>query len=160
MNRIILTIGCLFCFSLRLLAHGVEALAIGFPAIIYFLILPILISRWDYEQLMKHIPITEFSKRGLWIQNYFTGIGTYFLSFFVSEEFGIVSDTTYFLLLVVPLLLIQTFGKSFLYHIFNASKKVAFLEILESIYKLNIAIISASVGLGLILFYLIKLANM
>lgn len=155
MNRIILTIGCLFCFNLRLLAHGEEALVIAFPAFIYFLILPIPISRWDYEQLMKHIPLTEFSKKGLWIQNYFTGFCAIFLTSFI-EDLEIVSDITRLLMFFAPILLIQTFGKSFLYLIFNASKKVAFLEILKSIYKLNIAIILTSIGLGLILFYLIK----
>lgn len=155
MKRITLTIGFLLCFRLTLLAHGEEALAYGVPAITYFLILPIFISIWDYKYIIKHISSAKFSKRGLWIQSYLIGIVTYFLFLLLIDKFEI-SDRTGSYLFVGSLFLMQTFGKSLLYYIFNASKEVAISEILKSIYKLNIAILLASIGLGLILNWLIQ----
>jgi hypothetical protein len=142
------------CFSVRLLAHGQEAIAFALPIVIYFLFLPFYISIWDYKSIIKHLSGNDFSEKGLWVYNYLIVLGTYFTVLYIGEQRSF-SDAEYTVWLLTSLIILQTIGKSLLYYFFRSSKKISVLEILSSIYKLNIVIIFAALGLGLILYWLL-----
>jgi hypothetical protein len=147
MNRFTLILGALFFFNMKVFAHGEEAIVVSAPLLVYFLILPVFISNWDYRNIIKNIPKSEFSKKGLWIQNYLIGFITYFLCFMGIAYFENKSEIASILLFVGLIFTMEIFGKSMLYYRFNASRKITYLVILKSIYKLNIAIIIAAFGL-------------
>ncbi len=138
MKKFKLILGLLFCFSIRCFAHGEQAIIAMAPILAYFLILPIFISNWEYRNIIKRINSTEFSKKGLWIQNYLIGFCFILFILVVSDEEISVTEG---IAIAIAFIVFETLVKSFLYFIFNASKKVKYLDLLKSIYKLNIAII-------------------
>jgi hypothetical protein len=138
----------LFCLSLRSFAHGEQALIPMAPIIVYFLILPVFISNWEYRNILKTIHNTEFSKKGLWIQNYLVGLCfILFLAILSVEEISVTGGIA----IVISFIVLETIVKSFLYFIFNASKKVKYLDLLKSTYKLNLAIIFAVISMSILI---------
>jgi len=117
------------------------------PIIVYFLLLPFFISNWEYKNIIKRIQSSEFSKKGLWIQNYL--VGFCFILFLVVVS-GEEISTTGGIAIVIGFIVFETLVKSFLYYIFNASKKVKYSDLLKSTYKLNLAIIFVVISLSML----------
>ncbi|MFA5974495.1 MAG: hypothetical protein WC780_19250 [Lentimicrobiaceae bacterium] len=151
MKKLKLILIFLFCFSIRSFAHGEQAIIAMAPIIVYFMILPVFISNWEYRNIIKRIHNTDFSKKGLWIQNYLVGFCFILFLLIVSVE---EISTTGGIAIVVAFIVLETLVKSFFYFIFNASKKVKYIQLLESTYKLNVAIIVVVIGLSIIIGYL------
>jgi len=147
MKKFKLILGFLFCLSLRSFAHGEQALIPMAPIIVYFLLLPFFISNWEYKNIIKRIQSSEFSKKGLWIQNYL--VGFCFILFLVVVS-GEEISTTGGIAIVIGFIVFETLVKSFLYYIFNASKKVKYSDLLKSTYKLNLAIIFVVISLSML----------
>ena len=148
MKKFKLILVFLFCFSIRSFAHGEQALLAMAPFIVYFLILPIFISNWEYKNIIKRIRNTEFSKNGLWIQNYL--IGFCFILFLVVVSVVEISITGG-IAIVILFIVLETVVKTLLYFIFNASKGVKYLDLLESTFKLNLAIIFVVISFSIII---------
>jgi hypothetical protein len=101
----------------------------------------------EYKNISKRIQSSEFSKKGLWIQNYL--VGFCFILFLV-VACGEEISTTEGIAIVIAFIVLETLVKSFLYFILNASKKVKYSDLLKSTYKLNLAIIFVVISLSIL----------
>jgi hypothetical protein len=148
MKKLKLILIFLLYFSIRSFAHGEQALIAMAPIIVYFLILPVFISNWEYRNIIKRIHNTDFSKKGLWIQNYL--VGFCFILFVLIVSVDEISATEG-IAIVVAFIVLETIVKPFLYYIFNASKKVRYIQLLKSTYRLNLVILIVVIGLSMII---------
>jgi hypothetical protein len=132
-------------------AHGENQAIIGFPLILYFLVLPPFIGYLDYRKLLNKYSSKVIAKRLIWLQNYIVLIFVYLIFTGIVNKWENLPDYLSFSIFFIIVLFFQIFVKSTLYRLFNTNGTITISNIIKTIYLNNIFFI---VGVAVLSFLL------